>query len=60
MRDESTNAALDHGQADEPTMSARKRIYDTTLLGYGNDGHTFGDDLTVDDRRAVIEYLKTL
>lgn len=35
-------------------------IYDTTLLGYGNGGHTFGDVLTADDRAALLEYLKTL
>ncbi|MCA9517895.1 MAG: c-type cytochrome [Myxococcales bacterium] len=34
--------------------------YDTTRLGYGNGGHTFGDALSADDRRALLEYLKTL
>ncbi|HYX35918.1 MAG TPA: hypothetical protein VE954_22690 [Oligoflexus sp.] len=38
----------------------RRYIYDTTLPGYGNQGHTFGDHLTHDERSAVIEYLKTL
>ena len=38
----------------------RKRLYDTTLFGYSNAGHVFGDALTADERRAVIEYLKTL
>jgi mono/diheme cytochrome c family protein len=38
----------------------RKRLYDTTLPGYSNSGHRFGDGLSDDDRRAVIEYLKTL
>ena len=28
--------------------------------GRSNTGHTFGDDFTVDERWAVIEYLKTL
>ena len=51
---------LDHGQAGEPTLNARIKIYDTTLPGYGNTGHTFGDDLDDDDRRALLEYLKTL
>lgn len=36
------------------------QIYDTTLPGYRNIGHTFGDDLTAQERGAVIEYLKTL
>jgi hypothetical protein len=35
-------------------------IYNTTLPGYGNYGHYFGDKLTTEERRAVIEYLKTL
>lgn len=34
--------------------------YDTQLTGYGNEGHTFGDSLSGPDRRALIEYLKTL
>ena len=37
-----------------------KYIYNTTLPGYGNYGHTFGDDLSEAERKAVIEYLKTL
>ena len=35
-------------------------VYNTTLPGYGNYGHTFGDKLSERERRAVIEYLKTL
>jgi Cytochrome c len=38
----------------------RSKIYDTTQPGLSNAGHTFGDDLTDDQRRAVIEYLKML
>jgi mono/diheme cytochrome c family protein len=52
--------AITHGQADEPTKLARVKIYDTTLPGYANSGHTFGDGLSSADRTAVIEYLKTL
>ena len=37
-----------------------KYVYNTTLPGYGNYGHTFGDLLTEVERKAVIEYLKTL
>jgi len=37
-----------------------KYIYNTTLPGYGNYGHTFGDQLSETERKAVIEYLKTL
>jgi mono/diheme cytochrome c family protein len=35
-------------------------VYNTTLDGYGNYGHTFGDKLSDKERKAVIEYLKTL
>jgi processive rubber oxygenase RoxA-like protein len=38
----------------------RRRVYDTSKPGRSNAGHTFGDDLTDEERRAVIEYLKTL
>ena len=37
-----------------------KRVYNTDKPGYGNYGHYFGDDLTDAERKAVIEYLKTL
>ena len=35
-------------------------IYDASVPGYSNAGHTFGDGLSADDRRAQLEYLKTL
>jgi len=35
-------------------------VYNTTLPGYGNYGHYFGDALRDEERKAVIEYLKTL
>lgn len=38
----------------------RRKVYDTTQPGRGNGGHTYGDDLTPSERRAVTEYLKTL
>lgn len=38
----------------------RRKVYDTTQPGRGNGGHYFGDELSNSDRRAVIEYLKTL
>lgn len=37
-----------------------KRVYNTTLPGYSNSGHYFGDALTDEERSDVIEYLKTL
>ncbi len=38
----------------------RKSVYNTELPGYGNYGHYFGDKLSAEERKAVIEYLKTL
>lgn len=37
-----------------------KKTFDTTLPGYGNQGHFYGDTLNPDERSALIEYLKTL
>ena len=37
-----------------------RAIYDTSRHGLDNGGHTFGDTLSAGERRAVIEYLKTL
>ncbi len=45
--------------AKAPAIEQRK-IYDTSKPGRGNGGHTYGDDLTDDERAQVIEYLKTL
>jgi mono/diheme cytochrome c family protein len=49
-------------QAPDPKLPAieRRKVYDTTQPGRGNGGHTFGDNLTDEERMAVIEYLKTL
>jgi mono/diheme cytochrome c family protein len=51
--------SLDYGQAGAPIGEA-KHIYDTTILGHDNGGHTFGDHLSDDERTAVLEYLKTI
>ncbi len=37
-----------------------RKVYNTTLPGYGNYGHTFGDKLSDQERKSVLEYLKTL
>ena len=37
-----------------------KKTYDTTLPGYSNQGHDFGEEFNEAERMAVIEYLKTL
>jgi mono/diheme cytochrome c family protein len=51
---------LDHGHAEITSSAQRKRVIDTTLPGYSNVGHTFGDALTGEERTALLEYLKTL
>jgi mono/diheme cytochrome c family protein len=42
------------------TAPQLRSIYDTARPGQGNGGHTFGDLLNEEQRRAVIEFLKTL
>jgi hypothetical protein len=34
--------------------------FDTSLPGNGNGGHLYGTDLPADDKRALLEFLKTL
>ena len=52
--------------ADELASTARrspfqaKFIVDTARFGMNNGGHTFGDDLSEEERMDLIEYLKTL
>jgi len=40
--------------------AGNSNVYNTDLRGYGNYGHDFGDKLTDRQRKAIIEYLKTL
>lgn len=37
-----------------------RKIFDSSRFGLSNRGHEFGDALSPDERRALIEYLKTL
>ncbi len=37
-----------------------RKIYDTGAIGRGNGGHTYGDKLSEDERKAILEYLKTI
>lgn len=43
-----------------PEQTNNHNVYNTTLPGYGNQGHYFGDRLSEKDRIALLEYLKTL
>lgn len=47
-------------QYEEKENGKGKQTYDCTEIGYGNQGHYFGDNFTQDERQAVMEYLKTL
>jgi len=51
---------LDQPPSAKMPPAERRKIYDTTLPGRHNSGHTFGDELTEPERMALIEYLKTL
>lgn len=44
----------------EQTNKDSNYTYDTTKKGYSNSGHRFGDHLSKDQRRSLIEYLKTI
>ena len=48
-----------YGQQGAPE-DERIHIFDTSLHGHKNTGHPFGDAFSPGERRAVIEYLKTL
>lgn len=51
------NPGWNYEEKKEPGNS---EVYNTTLKGFGNKGHYFGDKLSEQERKAVIEYLKTL
>jgi mono/diheme cytochrome c family protein len=51
---------LSRGADGNMTPYQRRLIYDTTQPGRGNGGHSYGDAFSDEQRRAVIEYLKTL
>lgn len=43
-----------------PDAIDKRLVYDTRTLGNANTGHEFTDVLTEQERKAIIEYLKTL
>ena len=45
---------------DAKTPAERRRYFDTRRFGKSAAGHLFPDELNEDDKRAVLEYLKTL
>ena len=42
------------------TIKKDKYTYDTSVKGYGNQGHYFADHITDDQKLDLLEYLKTL
>lgn len=56
------DSTYDHDRVGWPWSAGDESFatYDTTIEAYGNQGHTYGADLTAEERDAVLEYLKTL
>ena len=52
--------SISFGKVGAMSWAERDQIYDTSLIGYGNQGHAFADGLSVAERAALLEYLKTL
>jgi hypothetical protein len=46
--------------SDARTPAQRRRYFDTRTLGKSAKGHEFPDELNEEQKRAVLEYLKTL
>jgi len=51
---------LEQGREQFASLDEQKWVYDSSRRGYGNQGHDFGDLLSDEERRALLEYLKTL
>src|SRR5690606_23002101 len=52
-----------HAESQSPLSESAlryRRSYDTRRFGKANGGHTFGDVMSAEERRAVVEFLKTL
>jgi mono/diheme cytochrome c family protein len=45
---------------DAGSLKQQRTYFDTARFGMSNSGHTFPDDLDEAEKRAVLEYLKTL
>lgn len=51
---------LDEGRDPTVPLQRQKWIYDSSRSGFSNQGHTYADKLDTGERRALLEYLKTL
>ena len=45
---------------DTPGARAAGSLYDTTIPGNGNGGHLWGTTLPGDQKRDLVEFMKTL
>jgi cytochrome c5 len=52
--------AVDRIPLTQTDVAIRRQYFDTQKFGKSNAGHRFPDSLTQDQKRAVLEYLKTL
>ena len=59
-RTTSTTGARSASSSTGPEAEKQGVAFDTSLRGNGNGGHTYGRELSVQDREALLEYLKTL
>ncbi len=53
-------AEFDKRPAGAKTPEDRRRYFDTHLKGKSAAGHLFPEELSADEKQAVLEYLKTL
>lgn len=53
-------ATFDELPAEATDAISKRRYFDTRLKGKNAAGHTFPDELSAEDKTAVLEYLKTL
>ena len=52
--------SFDRLPAEVKTKRQRRQYFDTSAFGKSAEGHRFVDELDEDEKRAVLEYLKTL
>lgn len=52
--------SVDRVPLDQTDIAVRRQYFDTRNFGKSNSGHWYPDELTADEKTAVLEYLKTL
>ena len=51
---------FEYAPKDIGNVSARREVFDSSTRGKSVAGHDYPNALTADEKRAVLEYLKTL